>query len=132
MSSFLDRPSELLAGKYRVERVLGAGAMGTVYAATHAVLGQRVAIKRMHVERLGRPSARERFLREARAAARLRSQHIARVIDVGVLDDGAPFIVMEYLDGEDLSALLDRRGALPVAEAVEYVLPHDPRADRDS
>ena len=122
MSSLPDRPSELLAGKYRVERVLGAGAMGTVYAATHAVLGQQVAIKRMHAERLGRPNARERFLREARAAARLRSQHVARVIDVGVLEDGAPFIVMEHLDGEDLAALLNRRGALPVAEAVEYVL----------
>ena len=114
--------SEILAGKYRVERVLGVGAMGTVYAATHAVLGQRVAIKRMHVERLARPNARERFLREARAAARLRSEHVSRVIDVGVLEDGAPFIVMEYLEGEDLAALLDRRGALPTVEAVEYVL----------
>jgi serine/threonine-protein kinase len=122
VTASVDDLPELLGGKYRVERVLGAGAMGTVYAATHAVLGQRVAIKRMHVERLGRPSARERFLREARAAARLRSEHVARVIDVGVLEDGAPFIVMEHLEGEDLAALLDRRGALPVAEAVEYVL----------
>ena len=122
MDSFSDAPGEILAGKYRVERVLGAGAMGTVYAATHVVLGQRVAIKRMHVERLGRPNARERFLREARAAASLRSQHVARVIDVGVCEDGAPFIVMEHLDGEDLATLLDRRGALPFAEAVEYVL----------
>jgi serine/threonine-protein kinase len=122
VDSFNDAPGEILGGKYRVERVLGAGAMGTVYAATHVVLGQRVAIKRMHVERLGRPNARERFLREARAAARLRSQHVARVIDVGVCEDGAPFIVMEHLDGEDLATLLDRRGALPFAEAVEYVL----------
>jgi serine/threonine protein kinase len=112
----------ILAGKYRIDRVLGAGAMGTVYAATHVVLGQRVAIKRMHPERLGRKNALERFLREARAAARLRSQHAARVIDVGVLEDGAPFIVMEHLDGEDLAALLDRGGALPSALAVEYVL----------
>ena len=122
MDSFADEPGEILAGKYRVERVLGAGAMGTVYAATHVVLGQRVAIKRMHAERLDRPNARARFLREARAAASLRSQHVARVIDVGVFEDGAPFIVMEHLDGEDLAALLDRRGALPFAEAVEYVL----------
>ncbi len=118
-----DFPAEgLFAGKYRIERVLGAGAMGTVYAATHAVLGQRVAIKRMHAERLGRPNARERFLREARAAARLRSEHVARVIDVGVAEDGAPFIVMERLDGEDLAALIERDGALSPATAVEYVL----------
>jgi serine/threonine-protein kinase len=118
-----DFPAEgLFAGKYRIERVLGAGAMGTVYAATHAVLGQRVAIKRMHPERLGRQNACERFLREARAAARLRSQHVARVIDVGVAEDGAPFIVMEHLDGEDLAALLERDGALSPATAVEYVL----------
>ncbi|MEP7122021.1 MAG: serine/threonine-protein kinase [Byssovorax sp.] len=122
MSSSSDAPGEILAGKYRVERVLGAGAMGTVYAATHVVLGQRVAIKRMHAERLGRPNARERFLREARAAARLRSQHVARVIDVGVCEDGAPFIVMEHLDGEDLATRLDRSGPLPFGEAVEYVL----------
>ncbi len=113
---------ELIAGKYRVDRVLGAGGMGTVFAATHVVLGQRVAIKRMHPERVGRHNAGPRFFREARAAARLRSQHAARVIDVGVLEDGAPFIVMEHLDGEDLAALIARRGALPAAEAVEYVL----------
>ncbi|MFS8068038.1 MAG: serine/threonine-protein kinase, partial [Byssovorax sp.] len=122
MSTVGNASGELIAGKYRVDRVLGAGGMGTVFAATHVVLGQRVAIKRMHPERIGRHNAGPRFLREARAAARLRSQHVARVIDVGVLEDGAPFIVMEHLDGEDLAALVDRRGALPVAEAVEYVL----------
>ena len=109
---------ELIAGKYRVDRVLGAGGMGTVFAATHVVLGQRVAIKRMHPERVGRHNAGPRFFREARAAARLRSQHAARVIDVGVLEDGAPFIVMEHLDGEDLAALIEREGALPAAVAV--------------
>jgi len=113
---------EILAGKYRVDHLLGEGAMGTVFAATHIALGQRVAIKRMHPDRALRSDARERFLREARAAASLRSQHIARVIDVGVLEDGAPFLVLEHLDGEDLAAVLERRGALSVVDAVEYVL----------
>jgi serine/threonine-protein kinase len=122
MESAVEANGQILAGKYRVERLLGQGAMATVFAATHLALGQRVAIKRMHADRARRPEARERFLREARAAARLRSEHIARVIDLGVLDDGAPFIVLEHLDGEDLAELLARRGALPVADAIDFIL----------
>ncbi len=122
MRDSFEGSGQILVGKYRVDGLLGKGGMGTVLAATHITLGQRVAIKRMHADRARKPDARERFLREARAAARLRSRHIARVIDIGVLEDGAPFIVLEHLDGEDLAAVLDRRGALPVIEAIEYVL----------
>jgi serine/threonine-protein kinase len=116
------RPGDILARKYRVERVLGAGNMGVVVAATHVDLGQRVALKHMLGTRSGSAELRERFLREARAAVRLRSQHVARVLDVGADEDEAPYIVMEFLEGQDLSALLKARRQLPFEEAVEYVL----------
>jgi eukaryotic-like serine/threonine-protein kinase len=83
-------PGQVLAGKYRVDRVLGVGGMGVVLAATHMHLGQRVAIKMMLPELLARPTLAERFGREARAAASLTSAHAARVFDVGVLDEGLP------------------------------------------
>lgn len=116
------RPGQMLAGKYRVDRVLGMGGMGVVVQATHAALGQRVALKFMLPSALGDAEAVGRFLREARAAVRLKSEHVARVLDVGSLDDGAPYIVMEFLEGEDIGALVRRRGALPVAETTELVL----------
>src|SRR5205814_6013269 len=96
------RPGDILAGKFRVDRILGMGGMGVVVAATHLHLGQQVALKFMLVEALARPEMSARFLREARAAVRLRSQHVARILDVGTLDTGSPYIVMELLDGLDL------------------------------
>ncbi|HMJ12740.1 MAG TPA: protein kinase [Polyangiaceae bacterium] len=113
---------DLLAGKYRVERVLGKGGMGFVVAAIHIQLEERVAVKFLMPELCQQEEPVTRFLREARAAVRIRSEHVARVLDVGVLEDGAPYMVMEYLDGHDLSAELDRRMQLGVHEAVEYVL----------
>ena len=93
----------ILAGKYRVERLLGEGGMGWVVVATHVQLEQRVAIKFMHASYLHETSeAVPRFLREARAAARVQSEHVARVSDFGTLENGAPYLVMEYLEGEDL------------------------------
>jgi eukaryotic-like serine/threonine-protein kinase len=115
-------PGDILAGKYRVERLLGTGSMGVVVAAVHVELGQRVAVKFMRSAGHVDADARERFLREARAAVRLRSQHVARVLDVGTLDGGAPYIVMEFLEGRDLAALLKDDGPLALADAVEYVL----------
>ena len=114
--------NELLAGKYRVERVLGEGGMGVVVRAIHTQLEQPVALKFLQPEALKRPALVARFAREAKALARLTTEHVARVIDVGTLDSGAPYIVMEYLDGEDLAALLDRRGRLPIEEAATYLL----------
>src|SRR3954471_9517220 len=102
---------DVLAGKYRVERVLGAGGMGIVVAARHLQLEQRVALKFLLPEAIKHESAVERFLREARAAAKLKSEHVARVIDVGALDNGAPYMVMEYLEGSDLSAVIHKEGA---------------------
>ncbi|WP_437618268.1 serine/threonine-protein kinase [Sorangium sp. So ce1151] len=116
------QPGDILAGKYRVERLLGTGSMEVVVAAVHVELGQCVAVKFMRSAHDVTADARERFLREARAAVRLRSQHVARVFDVGTLEGGAPYIVMEFLEGRDLAALLKESGALSLDDALEYVL----------
>jgi serine/threonine-protein kinase len=116
------RAGDVLAGKYRVERVLGAGGMGVVVAAHHLQLDQKVALKFLLPQALGNAEVVSRFDREARAAVRIKSEHVARVIDVGKLESGAPYIVMEFLEGGDLASWLDHRGALPVEQAVEFVL----------
>ena len=113
---------DILAGKYRVDRVLGEGGMGVVAAAWHKQLEQRVAIKFLLPEALDSEQTLARFSREARAAVKIRSEHVARVIDVGNLETGAPYMVMEYLEGSDLSARLKSDGPLPIQQAVEFVL----------
>ena len=115
-------PGTLLDGKYRVERVLGQGAMGTVVAAVHEELGERRALKLLRSQWLLDREKVERFSSEARAAARLRSQHVARIFDVGRLPTGVPFIVLEYLDGCDLASYLAARGTLPIATAASIVM----------
>src|ERR1044071_2034441 len=87
---------QLIAGKYRVEQVLGRGGMGVVMAALHEHLNQRVALKFLTDEAYQQPEAVTRFLREARSAVQIQSEHVARVMDVGTLESGAPYIVMEY------------------------------------
>jgi serine/threonine protein kinase len=116
------REGDVIAGKYRVEKVLGAGGMGVVVAARHIQLEERVALKFLLPEALGDQEAVARFIREARAAVRIKSEYIARVTDVGTLENNAPYIVMEYLDGSDLAAWLRTRGPLPVQLAVDFVL----------
>jgi serine/threonine-protein kinase len=113
---------DLLAGKYRIERILGAGGMGVVVAARHIHLDDQVAIKFLLPETLGNADAVARFGREARAAVKIKSEHVARVADVGTLENGAPYMVMEYLDGSDLSDWLHKKGALPFDQAAEFVL----------
>ncbi len=113
---------ELVANKYRVERVLGRGGMGVVVAAMHEQLAQRVAIKMLLPEAEASPNALARFTREARAAATIRGEHVARMLDVGELPGGAPYIVMEYLEGRDLAQTLADRGTLPPEEACAFVL----------
>jgi len=122
-SSSIPQTGEVIAGKYRVDSVLGSGGMGVVLCATHLALGQRVAIKVLTVsdddER--RDEARGRFLREGRATAALVSDHVVRVYDVGTLDNGAPFMVMELLRGQDLARTLLQHGPLSIARACDCV-----------
>jgi serine/threonine-protein kinase len=112
---------EVLAGKYKVEKVLGAGAMGVVVSARHLDLQQLVALKFMLPSALPDKAAGDRFLREAQAAGRLRGEHVARVMDFGRLEGGAPYIVMEFLEGENLEEVLHRDGPFPVALAAQYI-----------
>jgi serine/threonine protein kinase len=116
------RPGDILAQKYRVERVLGVGGMGVVVAATHLELEQRVALKFMLGDGFKTPDALTRFQREARIAVKLRSEHVARVSDTGTLENGAPYIVMEYLEGTDLGAQLAQYGPMPVGFAAECIV----------
>jgi eukaryotic-like serine/threonine-protein kinase len=115
---------EIIAQKYRVESLVGRGGMGVVVCARHVQLGQAVAIKLLTLppDEDRRDEAIARFLHEAQAAARLRNDHVVRIYDVGQLDSGLPFMVMELLSGSDLGSMLDERGPLPEAEAVDYVL----------
>ncbi len=116
------RPGELLAGKYLVERVIGQGGMGVVVLAHHIQLDEKVALKLLLPKAVDNPDALGRFMREARAAAKVKGEHVARVSDVGQLENGAPYIVMEYLEGGDLAQWLSARGALPMQQAVDFVL----------
>jgi serine/threonine protein kinase len=115
------REGDVLAGRYRVERVLAAGGMGIVVAARHMQLNQRVAVKVL-THNVGSTQAIARFLTEAKASALLRSEHVVHVSDVGTLESGQPFMVMELLDGDDLSQVLEGEGRLSVEQAVDYLL----------
>lgn len=112
----------VVAGKFRVERPLGQGGMGAVFAATNVLLGQRVALKVLLGDMCTQPAIVERFLREARASAQLRGDHVCRVSDVGTLEDGAPYIVMELLEGRDLAGVLAATGPLRSDVLCDYVL----------
>ena len=112
----------VLAGKYKVERVIGEGGMGVVVEAKHIALDERVAMKFLTAAYATHPEAAARFLREARAAVKIKSEHVARVSDVGTLETGAPYMVMELLQGNDLNQELQSKGVLPMQDAVDYVI----------
>jgi len=116
------KAGDLIDGKYRVDRVLGQGGMGLVVAATHLKLDQPVAIKVLLPEVLKNAEAVERFAREARAAVKIQSEHVVRILDVGELAGGAPFMVMELLDGCDLDHALRHQGTMSHEDAVDHVL----------
>jgi serine/threonine protein kinase len=113
---------DLVAGKYRIDRVLGVGGMGVVVAATHLQLGQPVALKFLRRKMLARAETLGRFEREVRTAARLKSDHVARITDVGRSETGVPYIVMEYLEGQDLAALLRQHGTIAIARACDFII----------
>jgi eukaryotic-like serine/threonine-protein kinase len=113
---------DVLAEKYRIERVLGQGGMGIVLAAMHISLDERVAIKFLLPELAHDPALVGRFLREGRAAIKIRSEHVVKVLDVGTLRAGTPYMVMEYLHGRNFEELLEEQGRLPFELAVDHVL----------
>jgi serine/threonine protein kinase len=114
--------SDVLADKYRIERELGRGGMGIVLAATHIQLEERVAIKFLMPELAHDPALVTRFLREGRAAIKIRSEHVVRVRDVATLPGGTPYMVMEYLEGRNFEELLEQQGRLPTELAVDHLL----------
>ncbi|HWZ87333.1 MAG TPA: serine/threonine-protein kinase, partial [Polyangiaceae bacterium] len=113
--------NSVIAGKYRLLGELGSGAMGSVWRAEHLTLRSHVAIKLIHLELVATPDVVPRFLREAQAAALLRSPHVVQILDHGI-DNGTPYIAMELLEGESLAARLDRVGRLGVEETARIVL----------
>ncbi|MEI9941152.1 MAG: serine/threonine-protein kinase [Pseudomonadota bacterium] len=116
------RVGDLLVGKYRVERVHRRGALGLTLEALHTQLGQRVAVRLLSADPKAYPEAAARFLRGARLAVQFQNEHTARIIDVGCLESGAPYIVAELLTGSDLLRVLRVRDSLPIAEAVDFIL----------
>jgi len=116
------QPGDRIDDKYVVERVLGEGGMGVVLAARHEALQRNVAVKLMHPALAEREQAVTRFLREGRAAARLRNPHVAQVLDVSRLPTGEPYIVLELLEGEDLGRRIARQGPMPEHLAADYLL----------
>ena len=114
---------DIVADKYRVGQLIGSGGMAWVFEATHLMLQKRVALKFMRVDPdADNTEALERFRREARAAACISGEATARVMDVGTLDDGSPFLVMECLEGRDLDTLVAGRTRLPIETAVDYAI----------
>jgi eukaryotic-like serine/threonine-protein kinase len=118
----ITRPGDMIGAKYRVEDVIAVGGMGTVVAAIHTELDQRVAIKLMPKRAAKNDGAVQRFLREARTAASIDNDHVVRVFDVGRTDRGVPFMVMERLEGKTLAELIFGRNPLPIEEALDYVM----------
>jgi serine/threonine-protein kinase len=116
------QPGVLVADKYRLDREIGRGGMGVVFAAHHETLGHAVAVKLLAVPPGAPSNVVDRFLREARIVVRLRSEHVVRVYDVGALPDGTHYLVMDLLEGHDLMEHLRRRGLLPVAETVDLLV----------
>jgi serine/threonine protein kinase len=121
-SSAVLRQGQVVAGKYRIERLLGRGGMGEVYEARHTVVGRRFAIKFLRPGLARGADSSARFLREAQAAGALDNEHIAAVVDFDETADGTPFLVMEYLNGESLATTLRREGVLPLRRVISILL----------
>jgi len=112
---------DVIAGKYVVQGIIGRGGVGIIAAARHVTLKQLVALKFLRPEIAADPEVMQRFVREAQATAQIRSEHVARVMDAGALDDGTVFLVFEHLAGRDLARVLREDGPLAVADAVDYL-----------
>ncbi|HEX5656281.1 MAG TPA: serine/threonine-protein kinase, partial [Polyangiales bacterium] len=112
-----------VVGGYVVRRQVGQGGMAAVFEATHVSLGKRVALKMLLPHHATRSNIAKRFVREGEAAARLNHPHAVDVTDVGTDARGAPYLVMEFLEGEDLASLLDRKQRLSLAEVADIMVP---------
>ena len=113
---------EVIDGKYRIVRLIGRGAWGSVFEGVNTRIGRRVAIKIMSAEAMCRAGFAERFEREAQAATRVESEHVVHVFDLGVLADGRQYIVMELLEGENLAQQIAARAPLSERRAVFYAI----------
>lgn len=113
---------DLIDGKYRIIRLMGEGGMGSVYEARHEVIGQRYALKCLHAQHATNADFVQRIIREAQAASAIGSEHIVYITDGGQTADGSPFLVMEYLEGEDLGEVLKREGRLEQSRALGLVI----------
>jgi serine/threonine protein kinase len=120
-TSSLIVPGAVLAGKFRLDALVGEGGMGSVWSATHIGLGQAIAIKFISRDFVRSEEALRRFDAEAKAAAQLRSRHVVQVYDTGTLEDGTPYIAMELLHGETLQSRVHRGGPVPLAEAIDVL-----------
>ena len=118
----LPGPGTVVAGKYRIERVIGEGGMGVVFAAQHLVLDQRVAMKVLYQDATEESGGVQRFLNEAQATARLKSNHVTRVMDAGNDESAGAFIVMEILDGCDFGELVKLNGCLDPKEVADALI----------
>jgi eukaryotic-like serine/threonine-protein kinase len=116
------QPGEVIAGKYVVQGIIGRGGVGIIAAARHVTLKQLVALKFLRPEIASDPEVMRRFVREAQAAAQIRSEHVARVMDAGTLEDGTVFLVFEHLSGRDLARVLREDGPLPIDCAVDFLM----------
>src|SRR3954471_19291987 len=112
----------MVLDKYRIVRPLGVGGMGLVVCAEHVTLGTSVAMKFLLPEFARLPDAPQRFVREARAATKIAGDHVAKVLDVGTLPDGPPYMVMEYLEGKDLGRYVKEGTRFAIEEAIDLVV----------
>jgi eukaryotic-like serine/threonine-protein kinase len=115
-------PGQIVGRKYEIIELIGVGGVGYVVAANHIELGEKVALKFLKPEMLVNPEVVGRFAHEALAAVRIKSEHVARVFDVGSMPDETPFIVMEFLDGRDLFDVIAQEGPQPIRRSIDYVL----------
>ena len=115
-------PGYIIADKYWIQKAIGHGGMAVVHEAQHLRLGERVAIKVMRPALMGIPGMTRRFLQEARAASKVKSDHVCQVLDIDTLPSGLPYIVFEYLDGIDLGALRRKVRPLPISDVIRYVI----------
>src|ERR1051325_7389893 len=131
VEAFPPPPGTVIDDKFVVTDLIGTGGTGAVLAARHRALGRLVAIKLLHPEHAASPDVVSRFIREAKATSRLKSEHVVGIIDVGTVPNGVPYFVIEHLTGTDLATLLQEQGPLDIDEVLDYEVGHPVRERAD-